>query len=58
MESYDELITIVSEKMEEHKDDNSFGVFNKIDKELNARSGTAFDANYTTLGISETSQSA
>ena len=44
MESYDELIKVVSEKMEEHKDENSFGVFNKIDKELNASSGTAWDA--------------
>ena len=44
MESYDELIAVVSEKMEEHKDDNTFGVFSKIDKELNASSGTAFEA--------------
>ena len=44
MESYDELIDVVSKKMEEHKDDNTFGIFSKIDRELLASSGTAFEA--------------
>ena len=44
MGSYDDLIAIVSEKMEQHKDDNSFGIINKINKELNALSGIVCNA--------------
>ena len=44
MESCDELIDVVTKKMEEHKHDTTFGIFSKIDKELLASSGTAFEA--------------
>jgi hypothetical protein len=45
MESYDELITIVANKMKQHEDDNlGFGIFEKVDKHLGLSRGTAWDA--------------
>ena len=42
---YDQLIETVADKMKEHEDDNlGFGIFEKIDKELNLARGTAWDA--------------
>ena len=42
MESYDELITIVADKMKEYEDDNlGFGIFEKVDKDLGLSRGTA-----------------
>ena len=39
---YDELITIVNDKMKEHEDDNlGFGIFAKVDKDLGLGRGTA-----------------
>ena len=34
MKSYDEIIELVSDKITEYSDDNSFSVLAKIDKEL------------------------
>ena len=45
MESYDELITIVNDKMKEYEDDNlGLGIFEKVDKDLGLSRGTAWDA--------------
>ena len=45
MESYDELITIVNDKIKEHEDYNlGFGIFEKVEKDLGLKRGTAWDA--------------
>jgi hypothetical protein len=42
---YDELIETVADKMKEHEDDNlGFGIFEKVDKDLDLSRGTAWDA--------------
>ena len=42
---YDQLIDTVADKMKEHEDDNlGFGIFEKVDKDLGLRRGTAWDA--------------
>ena len=58
MESYDELITIVNDKMKQHKDDNlGFGIFEKVDKDLGLSRGTALDASgwkdYCVIGFGD-----
>ena len=42
---YDELIEIVADKMKKYENDGlGYGIFEKIDKELNLARGTAWDA--------------
>jgi len=42
---YDELIEKIADKMQQHKDDNlGFGIFEKVDKDLELARGTAWDA--------------
>ena len=42
---YDALIEIVADKMKEYENDGlGYGIFEKIDKELNLARGTAWDA--------------
>jgi len=42
---YDELIEIVAVKMKEYENDGlGYGIFEKVDKNLNLARGTAWDA--------------
>ena len=42
---YDQLIETVADKMKQHEDDNlRFGIFEKVDKDLELSRGTAWNS--------------
>ena len=42
--NYDEIVKLVSDKLTEFEDDNSFAIMAQIDKDLCLPKGTTFDA--------------